>query len=65
MLVIKKTLLIFFSAVRMGFLGAKVAVIKLLSKYNFEVISRAPIEFAKEGIGLIPEGDLPLRVSLR
>lgn len=49
----------------MGFLGAKVAVIKLLSRYNFEVISRAPIEFAKDGVGLAPEGDLPMRVSLR
>ncbi|XP_063696801.1 cytochrome P450 6d3-like [Culicoides brevitarsis] len=52
-------------AVRMGFMGAKAAVVKMLSKYNFETVSNKPIEFDTHSVGLLSKGGLPLRVSKR
>lgn len=54
-----------FKAVRMGFMGAKAAVVKMLSKYDLKTVSNKPIEFDNFSIGLIAKGGLSLKVSKR
>lgn len=49
----------------MGFVVAKVAVVKLLSKYSFESVDNKPIEFATHSVGLVPKGGLKLKVHKR
>lgn len=49
----------------MGFVGAKAAVVKLLSKYNLKTVSNKPIEFDNFSVGLLPKGGLSLKVSKR
>uniref|UniRef100_A0A336LL69 CSON010700 protein n=1 Tax=Culicoides sonorensis TaxID=179676 RepID=A0A336LL69_CULSO len=52
-------------AVRMGFMGAKAAVVKLLSKHSFETVSNKPIEFDTISVSLLAKGGLPLRPKKR
>lgn len=46
-------------------MGAKAAVVKMLSKYNFERVSDDPIEFDNYSIVLLAKGGIPLKVSKR
>ncbi|XP_063704284.1 cytochrome P450 6d3-like [Culicoides brevitarsis] len=52
-------------AVRMGMVVAKVAVVKLLTKFNFETVDGKPIEFDTHAVGLAYKGGLPLKVHKR
>lgn len=49
----------------MGFLEAKLAVVQLLSKYNFETVNNKEMEFDGYAITLQAKDGLPLRISLR
>lgn len=52
-------------AIRMGLLMVKAALVKLLSKYDFEAIDSKPIEFDNYSVGLTARGGLELKVSFR
>uniref|UniRef100_A0A336JYZ5 CSON009146 protein n=1 Tax=Culicoides sonorensis TaxID=179676 RepID=A0A336JYZ5_CULSO len=52
-------------AVRMGFLFVKVALVKLLSKYDWETVDNKPIEFDTYSVGVSAKGGLPLKAKLR
>lgn len=49
----------------MGFMGAKAAVVKILSKYIVETVSDKPIELDTHSVTLSAKGGLPLKVSMR
>lgn len=50
---------------RMGFVEVKVAIVKLLAKFNFERVNNNPIEFDTFAMSLQPKDGLPLKVTLR
>uniref|UniRef100_A0A336MM30 CSON003194 protein n=1 Tax=Culicoides sonorensis TaxID=179676 RepID=A0A336MM30_CULSO len=52
-------------AVRMGLIEVKVAVVKLLAKYNFQTLKTDPIKFDTFAMSLQPKDGLPMKVSFR
>lgn len=53
------------TGVRLGKLMAKVGIVKLLSKYRFDAVSKAELEFENYGITLHVKGGIPMRISRR
>lgn len=50
-------------AYRMGLIVAKVCLISLLSKYNFETVDKQKIKFKPKSVGLVPIGGINMRIS--
>ncbi|XP_053691358.1 probable cytochrome P450 6d4 [Sabethes cyaneus] len=50
---------------RWGIVVAKIGLILLLSKYNFEPVIGPKIEFSPALVTLVPEGGIPLRITKR
>lgn len=49
----------------MGFIEVKIAIVKLLAKFNFAPVHHKPIEFDTFAMSLQPKDGLPLKVTLR
>lgn len=49
----------------MGFMIIKAALVKLLSKYDFETVDKKPIEIDNYSVGVAAKGELLLRVTTR
>lgn len=43
----------------------KLALVKLLAKFDFETVNNKPIEFDSFAMSLQPKNGLPLKVTLR
>ncbi|XP_063701704.1 probable cytochrome P450 6d4 [Culicoides brevitarsis] len=52
-------------AVRMGFLFVKAAIVKLISKYEWETTDKKEVEFDNYSVGLSAKGGLLLKVQKR
>lgn len=58
-------LLLVYTGVRLGKLMAKVVIVKLLSRYRFEAVRDAELEFENYGITLHVKGGIPMRIRKR
>lgn len=50
---------------RQGVMSSKIALVLLLSKFNFEATREAKIDFLPSVITLVPQGGIPLKISYR
>lgn len=55
----------FIAAFRLGKIVAKVGLVQILRKYNFEALDNKPLEFEPHSVTLVIAGGVNLRVTKR